>query len=245
LPFARTNISVSQINGSFNIYESAEGSQAFGGGNNNIHASSNPSVGRGGIIFYPFLDLNNNGIFDDGERMVKLTSVKIFGGRAIFSEKDLIVRIPDLNGFVSYIVEFSDNDLETVSWRFKNKIYSILIDPNQFKRVDVPIIVIGEVSGMAYKDKDDLLKGIGRIIVKFYKKNSDIVVAETLSESDGYIDYMGLAAGDYVARIDSVQLSTLGLIADPPQRDFTIKTMEQGDIVQGIDFVLRSEAKKP
>jgi hypothetical protein len=98
---------------------------------------------------------------------------------------------------------------------------------------------------MVYINNDNILKGIGRIIVKFYKKNSDKVVAETLSESDGYTDYMGLAPGDYVACIDSVQLSKLGLTADPPQREFTIKTLEQGDIVGGIDFVLRSEAKKP
>ena len=54
-----------------------------------------------------------------------------------------------------------------MSWRFKNKTYSILIDPNQFKRVDVPVVIVGEVNGMAYMDKEGLQKGIGRILVKF------------------------------------------------------------------------------
>ena len=87
------------------------------------------------------------------------------------------------------------------------------------------------------------MKGIGRILVKFYKKNSDKVVAETLSESDGYIDYMGLAPGEYVARVDAGQMKNLNFTVDPPQREFTIKTSVDGDIVGGIDFVLRSEAK--
>ena len=160
-----------------------------------------------------------------------------------FSKKDSIVRVPDLNAFISYFVSFDDADLENIAWRFKNKLYQVLIDPNQFKRVDVPIIIVGEVSGMAYMNKDDLLKGIGRILVKFYKKNSDKVVAETLSESDGYIDYMGLAPGEYVARVDAGQLKNLNFTVDPPQRDFTIKTSVEGDIVEGIDFVLRSGAK--
>ncbi len=170
--------------------------------------------------------------------MVKLSTVRVSGGKAIFSEKDSIVRIPNLNAFTSYNVEFNDNDLENIAWRFKKKVYQVLIDPNQFKRIDVPIVVVGEVSGMAYMDTDNSLQGIGRVLVKFYNKNSTKVVAETLSESDGYIYYLGLRPGEYVARVDAEQLSNLDFKADPPQIDLTIKTLEEGDIVGGIDFVL-------
>ena len=241
LPFARTNVSVSQSKGKVNTSESAQGSMAFGGGNNFTHVSTNSSVGRGGILLYPFLDLNQNGIFDTGEHMVKLSTVRINGGKAIFSEKDSIVRIPDLNAFISYNVAFNDFDLENISWRFKNKLYQVLIDPNQFKRVDIPVIAVGEVSGMAYLDKDNSLKGIGRILIKYYRKGSTKVITETLSESDGYIYNMGLAPGDYMACVDPAQLSNLDFTVDPPYRDFTIKPLEDGDIVDGIDFVLRSK----
>ena len=238
LSFARTNISASHSNGNVFTSESAQGSLAFGGGNKYIHASNNSSVSKGGILLYAFLDLNNNGIFDKGEHLVKLNSVRVSGGKAIFSKKDSIVRIPDLNAFTSYNVEFSDNDLDNIAWRFKKKVYQVLIDPNQFKRIYIPIVAVGEVSGMAYMNTDNSLQGIGRILVKFYKKNSNKVVAETLSESDGYIDYMGFEPGEYVARVDSVQLRNLNFKVSPLQRDFTIKTVEQGDIVAGIDFVL-------
>jgi hypothetical protein len=243
LNFARTNVSVSHNNGKMYTSESAQGSLAFGSGNNYIQGSNNPSVGRGGISLYPFLDMNYNGIFDKGEHMVKLTSVKITGSKPVFSEKDSIIRISDLNSFTSYIVEFNNNDLENIAWRFKHKRYQVLIDPNQFKRVDIPVIAVGEVSGMAYSNNNNGLKGIGRILVRFYKKNSTKVVAETLSESDGYIDYMGLEPGDYVARLDSVQMSSLDLKTDQRQFEFTIKSSEEGDIVSGIDFVL--DDKKP
>ncbi len=88
------------------LAESAQGSLAFGG-DKHVNASDNASVGKGGILFYPFLDLNHNGIFDKGEHMVLLSSVKVSGGRAIISEKDSIVRISDLNSFVNYNVEFN------------------------------------------------------------------------------------------------------------------------------------------
>ena len=243
-PFARTNVSATGNKGNVNVSESAQGSLAFGNGNNGVRSSNNSSVTKGGMLLYPFLDLNNNGIFDKGEPMVKLTAVRVMGGNVIFSKKDSILRIPELNAFISYFVSFDDADLPTISWRFKNKLYQVLVDPNQFKRVDIPIIIVGEASGTAYLNKEGILNGIGRIIVKFYHKNSDKVVAQTLSERDGYIDYMGLPPGEYVARIDAGQLSNLNFTVDPPQREFTIKATEQGDIVEGIDFVLKPEVAK-
>jgi len=225
--------------------ENAQGSLVFGGGSNNIHVSKNSSLSKGGILIYPFLDQNQNGVFDQGEHMVILNSIKMTGGRAELSEKDSIIRIPDLNAFINYTIEFSDRDLESISWRFKNKIYSILVDPNQFKRVDVPIISVGEVSGMTYTEKNNEMKGLGRIIIKFYDKNSHKEVTQTLSESDGYIYYLGLEPGEYVACVDSSQLSNLGFTVDPPCREFTIKSNEDGDIVGGLDFILRPANNEP
>lgn len=243
LPFARASIYATHNNDKISFSESAQGSVAFGT-DNTIHTNNSSSVGKGGILLYPFLDLNNNGIFDADEHLVKLTSVKIYGARAFFSDKDSIVRIPDLNAFVSYNVGFNDFDLENIAWRFKHKTYQIIIDPNQFKRIDIPVIAVGEVTGMAYFNQDDGLKGIGRILIKFYRKNGGLAVTETLSESDGYISYMGLEPGEYIARIDSVQLSNLGYTSDPPQRNFTIKPLKEGDSAGGIDFVLQPEAKE-
>lgn len=244
LDFVRTNLYVALRNGSLAVSESAQGSLAFGSGNKQVHRSNNSSLGKGGISLYPFLDMNQNGIFDPGEHPVKLNKVKVSGGRPLFSKKDSIIRIPDLNAFVSYRLEFDDNELETISWRFRYKSYQVLVDPNQFKRIDIPVIPVGEVSGTTYREFNNSLKGIGRILVKIYLKNSARVVTEILSESDGYLYYLGLKPGDYVARVDSAQLSNLDIVADPAQIDFTVKTLEEGDIVGGIDFVLRPAPKE-
>ncbi len=241
LPFARTSISASQSKGVITTSESAQGSLAFGGDNNFTHVSINPSTSKGGILLYPFLDLNRNGVFDQNERMVKLTSVKVSGGRPIYNDKDSIIRIPDLNAFTTYTLGFSDYNLENIAWQFTKKSYQVLIDPNQFKRIDIAVVAVGEANGMAYLDRNNSLKGIGRIWIKIYDKKNRKLAAETLSESDGYIYYLGLAPGDYFACVDSVQLNNLGFTADPPCRDFTIKPVEDGDIVDGLDFILKSE----
>jgi len=240
LPFMRTNLTSSYSNNSFRFSESAQGSVAFGGDNHYVKTGFNSALGKGGILFYPFLDRNNNGIMDPGEKMILVSQVQVIGGSAEISKKDSIVRVSDLNAFVDYNVEFSDQDLDNVAWRFKFKKFRVLVDPNQYKRVFVPVIAVGEVSGNTYVAKNDTVEGLGRILVQFYPKNSKKKVAETLSESDGYTYYLGLAPGAYVARIDSTQLSNLHFVSDPPQFDFTIKTVEQGDVVEGMNFTLRS-----
>jgi len=251
LSFARTNISATQRKrnvgssetpqqGNTVISESAQGSLAFGRGNNYTYKSNNSSVGRGGISFYPFLDLNHNGKRDKNEPMVKLNKLSLMGSRVIVTEKDSILSIPDLMAFTYYTVEFRDPDLENISWRFKKHVYKVLIDPNQFKKIDIPVVPVAEIDGMTYLNTDDNLKGIGRIQVKFYDKKTNIKIGETLSESDGYISFMGLEPGDYVARIDSVQLSNLNYTVLPKQKEFTIKMSKEGDIVNGLDFILNA-----
>jgi hypothetical protein len=242
--FARTAVSGSQSKFNSGTSISAQGSLAFGAGNGYIHTNNNSSVGKGGIVLYPFLDLNHNGIFDKEEHLVKLSVARANGAKTIISEKDSIVRIPNLNSFTDYVLEFNDSDLSNIAWRFKHNTYKVLVDPNQFKRIDVPILAMGEISGMAYMEKESELKGLGRVLIKIYKKDSDKVVAEVLSESDGYIYYLGLKPGEYRACVDPEQLDNLDLLAEPACRYFTINTMKEGDIVDGIDFTLKENKKQ-
>lgn len=238
LPFARANITASHNNGNITTSEGASGSFAFGGGKQFVYVSNNSQVSKGGIILFPFLDLNKNGVFDKGESKVLLLNLRVNGGKAIYNEKDSTIKIPNLNGFTYSTIELNNNDLDNIAWRFNKKTYSILIDPNQFKRIDIPVISMGEVSGMVYKEENNFLKGIGRILVKFYKKDSNKAIAETLTESDGYMYYMGLEPGEYIARVDSSQLSNLEFSVDNSKIEFLIKALEDGDIVNDINFVL-------
>jgi hypothetical protein len=242
--FARATVSTSQSKLDRGTSISAQGSLAFGGGNGYVHSNVNSSIGRGGILLYPFLDLNQNGVLDNGEHLVKITAARVNGGRAVFSKNDSIVRIPNLNSFTNYIITFDDTDLDNIAWRFKHKTYQVLIDPNQFKRINVPILSMGEISGMTYIEKENFLKGIGRMSIKIYKKDSDKLVAEILSESDGYLNKLGLKPGEYRVCIDPEQLKNLDFVAEPACRYFTIKTLEEGDIVDGIDFIVKENKKE-
>lgn len=239
LPFARTSISSSYSNNRLFFSENAQGSLAFGAGNNYVHTGNNSALSKGGILFYPFLDLNDNGVLDKGEEMVLLNSVGVSGGTAVISKKDFIVRVSNLNAFVNYIVEFSDTDLDYISWRFKHNTYQVLVDPNQYKRIYVPILPVGEVNGVVYLISDQSMKGQGRVTVKIYDKKGNKVV-ETLTEFDGYFSYLGLKPGKYTVRVDEEQLNKLNYQSFPAAHQIEIKISEEGDIIEGLDFKLKS-----
>ncbi len=237
LPFARTGFSASMGTDRLSFSESAQGSLAFGGDNNYVNAGYNSSLGKGGILFYPFLDVNQNGIQDKGEKRLLLSSVKVTGGKAEISEKDSIVRVSDLNAFVNYDVEFSDTDLDNIAWRFAHKSYQILVDPNQYKRIYVPIVIVGEVNGMVYLSSDSTLQGQGRITIQIFDSNGN-KVAETLSESDGYFSYLGLKPGNYSLMVDPRQLESLDYWSSPVFYKGAISVSEDGDVRGGLNFVL-------
>jgi len=241
-PFVRTTAGFTKSNENYNFTEGGQGSFAFDQGKKYFYFNNNASVGKGGISIHPFLDLNQNGIRENNEPKILLNSLRISGGKPIFNEKDSTIRIPDLNPFTYYNLDFNNFDLENISWRFKYSKYRIMIDPNQFKQIDVPIIPMGEVNGMVYLSKDDIANGIGRILIKIYNKKTNELISETLSEPDGYFSYLGLESGKYIALIDSIQLNRLKLSLKTNRIEFEIKSLENGDIVENIVFALKFSA---
>ena len=241
LPFARAGISSSYSHNSLVFSENAQGSLAFDGENNYVHTSRNSAISKGGILFYPFLDLNQNGVLDSGEKKVLLSNVSVASNVAVISKKDSIVRVSDLNAFVNYNVKFSDTDLDNISWRFKDNTYQVVVDPNQYKHVYVPIISVGEVNGMVYLVSNKTMKGQARVTLQVYDEKG-AKVAETLSEYDGYFSYLGLKPGTYIVRVDESQLKKLNYKSYPTEHQIVIKESTYGDLLEGLDFKLKSIA---
>jgi hypothetical protein len=237
LPFSRVRAASTYNNNILAISENAQGSLIFGGKDNPVRAQNNSAMSKGGILLYPFLDNNNNGILDNDEKMVSVNSVNVSGGRAEINKKDFIIRVDDLNAFVNCTVEFLDTDLDYVSWRFKHKNYQIVVDPNQYKRVYVPVLTVGEVSGTVYLKTKKSLKGQSRVNLQIYDETGT-KVAETISEFDGYFNYLGLKPGKYSVTVDKAQLKNLNYQALPEAHQVTIKMSEYGDIVEGLNFTL-------
>ncbi|MCW3120633.1 MAG: Sporulation Domain-Containing Protein [Flavipsychrobacter sp.] len=243
LSFARINLSALQGNkNTYSRVESASGSFLIDGKTNYINANNRSNVGRGGIVVRPFLDLNCNGIWDKGEPKAPGLKLRINGGRTSYDTRDTTVRIFDLEPYNNYYIELDRNSFDYVSWQIKNKTIKVTITPNNFTEVQVAVSVYGEASGtVTLIDKNGKKpKGQGRIVVNIYNDKSELV-AHTLTESDGFFNYLGLAPGAYTAQLDSVQLHKLHMTATPLSIPLNVRFMKEGDYVDNLDFKLNSD----
>jgi hypothetical protein len=237
LPFARTSFSASRNKRNLYTSQSLQGSVSFSGGRKHILAGNVPVVGKGGITVFAFLDTNYNDKFDKGEQILKHLNVKINGGRVTYSKMDSITRVVGLEPFITYIMEVNENQFDNISWQLRKKIYQVVVDPNQFKQIEIPVIPTAEVTGMVSFKNGKKESGLGRIIVGIYN-NQGIKVAETLTESDGYFYQMGLVPGEYYLRLDSLQLTLIDAKVNFEILPFTLKASDEGDIASNLIFSL-------
>jgi hypothetical protein len=238
LPFAQTNVSNRYGNKVFTTTQGARGSFAFGSGNGYIHTDNRSALGRGGITMIPFLDINHNGIQDEGEPLVDGLSARLNGGRVLTRVDDTLTRIIELEPYTSYLLELQEVGLENIAWQIKHKAISVNVDPNQFKTILIPVLPMGEINGTVYVQRDRALRGIGRILVNIYNENGELV-KKIMTESDGYFTFLGMVPGNYYAEIDQGQRRRLKMTSRPEKLDFVIEPSEWGDIIDGLDFVLR------
>jgi cell division protein FtsN len=237
LPFAQANLSNRYGNNVTTTTQGARGSLAFGSGKGYVHADNRSAMGRGGITIIPFLDINHNGMQDEGEPMVEGLNARLNGGRVLTRISDTLTRIIELEPYTSYLLELQEIGFENIAWQLNIKTMSVHIDPNQFKTIEIPVLPMGEINGMVYMQRDRALRGIGRILVNVYTEDGELV-KKIMTESDGYFTFLGMAPGNYYAMIDPGQRRRLKVTSNPEKIDFVIEPSAWGDIIDGLDFVL-------
>jgi hypothetical protein len=234
--FAQTFFSMRNSSLGASATQSARGSLLYDGKTNYLGVSKQGSVGKGGIIIIPYLDLNSNGKRDRNEPAVAGLKVNINGGQTSYNKRDTTIIITQLEAYTSYFAELDISGLENISWQIKNQKMNIIAEPNQFRKIDVPVAVMGEVSGTVFQQDSTGKKGMGRIIVNFYNSNGEYA-GRTISESDGYFSFMGLKPGYYTAQIDHAQLQKFNWTS--ASIPFTILSKTEGDYVSGLELILR------
>ncbi len=239
--FSRAVLSMLSGNdGSYSRVEAASGSLIYDRKSNYLNANNRTNVGKGGILIKPYLDLNSNGLWDEGEPKAPGLKIRINGGRVVYDDDDTSIRILDLEAYYKYYVELNRNSFDNISWQVRHKSMSIMASPNNFTLVEVPVTIVGEVSGtvsLNSLDADNKPKGQGQITLNIYNE-AGVLAGRAVTESDGYYSYLGLAPGSYTVRIDSAQLRKLHYRSVPGSIPLTIKAGRDGDVADGVEFTL-------
>ena len=234
---AQTFLSVRNDSKATVITQSARGSILYAGGKSPLIYQTQNATGRGGLKIRAFLDFNNNGKRDKSEPLAPGLKFNIRGGIVKHNEKDTTSTVAGLEAYADYIVELNKHCFENIAWQVRHASIKVTIEPNHFKQIEVPVSVLGEVSGTVYLEDKTASKGLGRMIVTIYDQYLN-VVATTLSEPDGYFNYLGLVPGKYTLGINKAQLINTKLSL-PESPSFEVKLLTEGDVVNKLKLVLR------
>jgi len=248
LSYAQAGSSFRRTNGMNSTVQSASGSIAYDDMVKHASFTNRSSVGRGGIIFLPYLDLNNNGVWDRDEPKVRGLKIRINNGRTEYNKDGTRIQVSELEAYAPYTVQLFP-DFENITWHIHQQTLSVIIDPNQFKVVEIPVTVESEVSGFVYlvntptpnpnnpASQLTTPKPQGRILVLIYRDDRSLV-DRTMTEADGSFNYTGLPPGSYTARLSSQQLDKLHMDGRPISIPFTITASKEGDQVTNLNFIL-------
>lgn len=218
--------------------QSASGSFIFEPQADFVSFNNRISVGRASVKFVPFLDINGNEKKEAKEPLVKGVQIIVMGGDRQLVNPDGTTVITGLEPYIKNYVELNTNKVNSIAWRINNKTLNCTLNPNQLKIIEIPVSVMGEVSGLVYRKENKQLMGTGGLKVAIYDLN-DTLITSILSEPDGYFSYLGLKSGKYIAKIDSLQLENLQMVADPSYQTFEIDNGIDGAFVDTLEFVLQ------
>ena len=235
-PSAKTATSLVRNQHATTLVTASSGSLLYASPDQSLSLSHRSQVGKGGIILHSFLDLNCNGVKDKGEPGISGLKFRCNGGCVLPGKHHSSTRIIDLEPYRNYLIELDDNSFGNIAWQIKNKRLSVEIEPNSMKQIEVPVAVLGEVSGMVYLNKDGEQKGLSNVQVDFYDSSARLI-AHAVTESDGYFSFLGLAPGTYKAAIDQSVVQKLQLPGLPPIT-FTIEKSTEGTVISGLKFLL-------
>lgn len=234
---AQTSMSTRKTNYGTSTMLAARGSLVYDDNSKSIRLNAENNVGKGNILIKSYLDINCNGKRDEGEPLIKGLNVKVNGGKIIRNKKDSSIYITGVEAYTDYFLELDKHSLDNVAWQLPHSIIKISVDANLTTLVEVPVAVVAEASGTVFLEKRGTMEVLGRIIVNIYNSKSKLVT-RVMTEADGYFSYMGLAPGKYVASIDAAQLLKLKLTSSAAVA-FTVKANKEGDVIDGLKFVLR------
>lgn len=198
-----------------------------------------PMAPMGAASVRMFLDSNLNGIADAGEQPIRNVGFTVNGGnhRVRTNEEGMafIDRLP-----VRQHVDLGINTamLEDPQWSPRVTGLDMVPRPGVVSKIDVPVILTGEIDGTTYLWEEGQTRQIGDLQLELVDRATGKVAKTATSASDGFYVLEAVPPGDYLLRIAREQLKRLKL-TDTGQRVLTVG--RNGEIISGIDFYIIRE----
>jgi hypothetical protein len=234
----RTSFGAGQSQGRWESSQVLSGSILLAGGPAPFSFQSRPSLGRGAVEVAAYLDINHNDQRDKNEPLLSNLNVSLSKGIQVLKDNDSLHRYVSLEPYTHHLLRVQNGGFPSIAWMLPFETAAVYPDPNQVKRILIPVKPMGEIEGQVmYRRSDGELIPAGRIIIRILNKDG-VEIKRLLSGSDGYFNYLGLPPGAYTLSLDEGQLQQLGMIPAPESIPLRIDSSFEGDFRDGFRFIL-------
>lgn len=222
-----------------------QGSAVYNAAGRRVDFEAGPSLQRGGVSGRVFLDQNGNGRFDRGESPLAGVRV-VVGPDFATTDSSGAYSVWDLLPFEPTPVTVDSTSLPSPLWVPAFAAAMVEPSPNRFRKLDVPVLPGGAVEGrVTWSDSagadsstaqaDRTVAGV--VLVFKHVASGEQRVISTFTDGGFYL--MGLRPGEWEVTVDQ---RCLGLLHASVERSrFTIRPLVDGDAVEGLNLILRSE----
>ena len=200
-----------------------------------VYTQAQSMANFGAVSTSAFLDANNNGLKDPGEKPIEGVAFKANGtpqeGRTDVQGVTFIKNLPTE---LPANITVTSSSLEDPLMVPKLAGVKVIPRPGHVTRLDVPIIVLGEVMGTTYLRRGAKPQELAGLVLELADARGE-AVKTMRSAYDGFFDFTGVPPGDYTLRVGAGEARHLGILLPAP-RPFTITP--QGTLLDGLDLVV-------
>ena len=242
LNVTRTSSVLNMSEGSSTQRHSLYGSVALDHNSGTVFLSNREEIGKGGIDVALFVDNNNNSVYDHGDELIPAKGVKVDGMGKIELGRDSVIRVSQLQSYFRYNLEVDRQQIDPNLVPTIDK-FSFVVDPNQFRRIEIPFYRGGTISGTVYLEKEAERKPLSGIRV--IMRSTDAAFGDTLRTfADGGFYIMNVAPRSYTLTVDPTQLQFLEAVQKDGPLSVTVHRSPQGDIIDTLEIVLKRPGPK-
>jgi hypothetical protein len=204
--------------------------------NNSAFMSSTSLANSGAMSVRVFEDENNDGIFNEGEKVIEGAKAKaVQAQRQAFSGDDGIALIKNLPVNLKTDITIDRDTLGDPFFIPSAKGISITPRKGFLDKVDFPVVTSGEIDGTIYSvDARGNENNLAYVAINLLNENGD-VVETTQSEYDGYYLFVDLVPGQYFVSVADDYLKRHKLESID---NLAVNLTVQGDVINGSDFTL-------
>lgn len=221
----------------YNVSSSLQASGSVLFGDEKMPVFSNLYSAGAMVRVVPYLDVNGDGQYNEGERILSDMKAILQGARETIRNKRGIFFI-NLPANTNLTLTIPRQQLDDISWQAESSKQIFRLSSYQSHTVYFPVHIYSEISGnvAVHREQGKELPGFLPVTVTNLESGKKITLQ---TDERGYFEHAGLTCGKYRIEINPQALLQRNLkCGEAAFRDIEILPVEEGVQMQNIDFVL-------